>query len=70
MKLKEIGEFGFIDRIAPLGSFRSEGVVKGIGDDCAVISIGDLSTCCNHRSSGGEGISYELGLTRSDSAKA
>ncbi len=40
MKLKEIGEFGFIDRIAPLGSFRSEGVVKGIGDDCAVISIG------------------------------
>ena len=40
LKLKEIGEFGFIDRIAPLGSFRSEGVVKGIGDDCAVISIG------------------------------
>jgi thiamine-monophosphate kinase len=40
MKLKDIGEFGFIDRIAPLGNFRSEGVVKGIGDDCAVISIG------------------------------
>ena len=40
MKLKEIGEFGFIDRIAPLGSLRAEGVVKGIGDDCAVISIG------------------------------
>lgn len=40
LKLKEIGEFGFIDRIAPLGSLRSEGVVKGIGDDCAVISIG------------------------------
>jgi len=38
MKLSEIGEFGFIDRIAPLGAIRSEGVVKGIGDDCAVIS--------------------------------
>jgi len=40
LKLKDIGEFGFIDRIAPLGRLRSEGVVKGIGDDCAVISIG------------------------------
>lgn len=40
MKLKEIGEFGFIDRIAPLGNIRAEGVVKGIGDDCAVISVG------------------------------
>jgi len=39
MKLDEIGEFGFIDRIAPLGNIRSEGVVKGIGDDCAVIAL-------------------------------
>lgn len=39
MKLREIGEFGFIDRIAPLGAMRSQGVVKGIGDDCAVISL-------------------------------
>lgn len=39
MKLKDIGEFGFIDRIAPLGAIRSKGVVKGIGDDCAVIEI-------------------------------
>jgi thiamine-monophosphate kinase len=37
-KLKDIGEFGFIDRIAPLGRIRPEGVIKGIGDDCAVIS--------------------------------
>lgn len=37
MKLKEIGEFGFIDRIAPLGDIRRTGVVKGIGDDCAVL---------------------------------
>jgi thiamine-monophosphate kinase len=39
VKLKDIGEFGFIDRIAPLGRIRPEGVIKGIGDDCAVISI-------------------------------
>lgn len=39
MKLKDIGEFGFIDRIAPYGAIRGDGVVKGIGDDCAVIDI-------------------------------
>jgi thiamine-monophosphate kinase len=39
MKLKDIGEFGFIDRIAPLGAIRTKGVVKGIGDDCAVIAL-------------------------------
>jgi thiamine-monophosphate kinase len=39
VKLEAIGEFGFIDRIASLGTLRAEGVVKGIGDDCAVISI-------------------------------
>lgn len=41
MKLKDIGEFGFIERIANLGSIRSEGVIKGIGDDCAVIGLND-----------------------------
>ncbi len=40
MKLQDIGEFGFIERIAPLGMIRPEGVVKGIGDDCAVIDMG------------------------------
>jgi len=40
LTLKDIGEFGFIDRVAPLGLIRPDGVVKGIGDDCAVISIG------------------------------
>lgn len=39
MKLSDIGEFGFIDRIAAPGLVRSEGIVKGIGDDCAVISL-------------------------------
>ena len=34
--LEETGEFGFIDRIAAHGLVRPEGVICGIGDDCAV----------------------------------
>jgi len=41
MKLSEIGEFGFIDRIAPLGLIRPHNVIRGIGDDCAVTKIDD-----------------------------
>lgn len=36
MKLKDIGEFGFIDRITPETVVRPAGVIKGIGDDCSV----------------------------------
>ena len=36
MKLKDIGEFGFIDRIQPETLTRPENVIKGIGDDCSV----------------------------------
>lgn len=36
MKLKDIGEFGFIDRIRPETLVRPESVIKGIGDDCSV----------------------------------
>lgn len=36
MKLKDIGEFGFIDRIRADTLVRPENVVKGIGDDCSV----------------------------------
>ena len=36
MKLKDIGEFGFIDRIKAETLVRREGVIKGIGDDCSV----------------------------------
>lgn len=37
MKLKDIGEFGFIERFKPLfGHLTSEGQL-GIGDDCAII---------------------------------
>jgi len=45
MKLKDIGEFGFIDRIKSETLVRRENVIKGIGDDCSVYrSTRDLVT--------------------------
>ncbi len=37
VKIKDIGEFGFIRSIMDNCHFSSEKIVKGIGDDCAVI---------------------------------
>ncbi len=37
MKLSDIGEFGFIDRIAKDGIIRPGGLIQGIGDDTAVL---------------------------------
>jgi len=43
MKLKEIGEFGFIDRIKEGCLIREKNVIKAIGDDCSVFRMsGDL----------------------------
>ena len=36
MKLKDIGEFGFIERIRDGCLIRDENVISGIGDDCCV----------------------------------
>lgn len=36
MKLKDIGEFGFIDRIKHDCVIRDKDVIRGIGDDCCV----------------------------------
>ena len=36
MKFSEIGEFGFIDSIKGQCDISAQGVIKGIGDDCAV----------------------------------
>lgn len=36
MRLKDIGEFGFIDRIRSGCLIRKASVIKGIGDDCCV----------------------------------
>ena len=37
MKLSDIGEFGFIDRMAKDGIIRPSGLIQGIGDDTAVL---------------------------------
>ena len=43
MKLRDIGEFGFIERIRKGCLIRDKNVIKGIGDDCCVFKIsGDL----------------------------
>lgn len=41
MKLKELGEFGFIDRIKPKQLWKPGHVFRGIGDDCAVVRTED-----------------------------
>ncbi len=45
MKLREIGEFGFIDRIKTGCFIREKNVIKAIGDDCCVFRVSpDLAT--------------------------
>ncbi len=39
MKLRDIGEFGFIERIKKGCLIRDKNVIKGIGDDCCVFKI-------------------------------
>ena len=41
MQLKEIGEFGFIERFKPHFKDLLNGDMMGIGDDCAIISAND-----------------------------
>lgn len=41
MRLSDIGEFGFISRIAGLVTHRSPALTAGIGDDAAVLDPGD-----------------------------
>jgi thiamine-monophosphate kinase len=39
MNLGELGEFGFIDKLKGGAISRGDSVIKGIGDDCAVIKL-------------------------------
>ncbi len=41
MNLKEIGEFGFIERFKPLFQNLNQNNQIGIGDDCAIIPVGN-----------------------------
>ncbi|MCG6191042.1 thiamine-phosphate kinase [Maribellus maritimus] len=43
MELKEIGEFGFIERFAPDFKALLSGKVLGIGDDCAILPMNETS---------------------------
>ena len=43
MKIEELGEFGFIDRITEGCLVRPQGIIKAIGDDCAVLKSPDGS---------------------------
>lgn len=49
MQIREIGEFGLIERLKKRTKVSDPSVIKGIGDDCAVIKISDnqflLLTC-------------------------
>jgi thiamine-monophosphate kinase len=38
--LSDLGEFGFIERVAHLAGAPPESVITGIGDDCAIIEVG------------------------------
>ena len=45
MKLKDIGEFGFIERIREGCLIRDKNVIRGIGDDCGVFGTsGEIAT--------------------------
>ena len=45
MKLKNIGEFGFIERIKSGCLIREENVIRGIGDDCCVFKASAEMAC-------------------------
>jgi thiamine-monophosphate kinase len=45
VKIKDIGEFGFIERIKGGCLTRDKGVIRGIGDDCCVFkAAGEMAT--------------------------
>lgn len=39
MTLRELGEFGFIERLAAMGTCALPGLEVGIGDDCAIVNF-------------------------------
>jgi len=41
MKISDLGEFAFIDRVSKGSLHRKDGVIAGIGDDCAVFRVSD-----------------------------
>jgi thiamine-monophosphate kinase len=59
-ELEKLGEFGLIDHIASNVTLQNESSVKGIGDDAAVIGIGDMRTLVSTDMLV-EGVHFDLG---------
>ena len=61
-ELTELGEFGLIDHLTKDIKIHHESTIKGVGDDCAVISHGDkLALVSNDLLV--EGVHFDLSYT-------
>lgn len=63
MKLTDLGEFGFIDRIAQHYPTKCSSVLKGIGDDAAVLALSENSALLLSTDQLIEGYHFRLDMT-------
>ena len=61
-EISELGEFGFINRIKEKIKLKSDSVIKGIGDDAAVMDFGDKKTVISTDTLT-EGVHFDLSYT-------
>ena len=61
-ELTELGEFGLIDHLTKGIKIHNESTIKGVGDDCAVISQGDKLTLVSNDLLV-EGVHFDLSYT-------
>ena len=66
----DLGEFGLIERIAAKGLAREAGVVCGIGDDCAVLSVDPRKVLLLTSDLMVEDVHFRLDATSHEHAKA
>lgn len=62
-EIKELGEFGLIERIKSKVKLKSENVIKGIGDDAAVVSIEPNANMILSTDTLTEGVHFDLSYT-------
>jgi len=63
VKLSDLGEFGFIDRIAQHHPTKRTSVLKGIGDDAAVLALSEKSVVLLSTDQLIEGYHFRLDMT-------